>query len=242
MHSYLDMSMMIVIGTAVLLLLFILISFILSSHRCSVLEKEHARFKADTEEIIKSLKELNDRYAAQLENIERKSKVSETSIQYLTGKLQDITDRQNDIRSNFDNINVKLEQQKKEFENNSVENQPIILAKRLLAQGMSINEVIARTSLPSYEVEMLAKVHNLSASAVSAATSDINTVSSAPASKQTRSVEDEVNAQRAAFNQQMGNNAFNTQTSSPRPAHHVASMKARDAYGMGTRSALRRQR
>lgn len=240
MHSYLDMSMMIVISTAVVLLLFILISFILTSHRCSVLEKENAKLKATTEEALKALKELTDKHEEQLETFERKSKVSESSIQYLTGKLQDITDKQKDINSHFDNINVKLEQQKKEFENNSVENQPIILAKRLLAQGMSINEVIARTSLPSYEVEMLAKVHNLSAPAPSVAPSDQN---SAPAdsSRNTRSIEDEVNAQRAKFSQQ-ANNALNEQTQEPRPTHHVASMKARDAYGIGTRSALRRPR
>lgn len=240
MHSYLDMSMMIVISTAVVLLLFILISFILTSHRCSVLEKENAKLKATTEEALKALKELTDKHEEQLETFERKSKVSESSIQYLTGKLQDITDKQKDINSHFDNINVKLEQQKKEFENNSVENQPIILAKRLLAQGMSINEVIARTSLPSYEVEMLAKVHNLSAPAPSVASSDQN---SAPAdsSRNTRSIEDEVNAQRAKFSQQ-ANNALNEQTQEPRPTHHVASMKARDAYGIGTRSALRRPR
>lgn len=240
MHSYLDMSMMIVISTAVVLLLFILISFILTSHRCSVLERENAKLKATTEEALKALNELTAKHEEQLESFERKAKVSESSIQYLTGKLQDITDKQKDINSHFDNINVKLEQQKKEFENNSVENQPIILAKRLLAQGMSINEVIARTSLPSYEVEMLAKVHNLSAPAPSVAPSNLD---SAPteASRNTRSIEDEVNAQRAKFSQQ-ANNALNEQTPTSRPTHHVASMKARDAYGIGTRSALRRPR
>lgn len=241
MHSYLDMSMMIVIGTAVVLLLFILISFILTSHRCSVLEKENAKLKASTDEALKLLKELTDKHSEQIETFERKSKVAESSIQYLTGKLQDITDRENEIKSHFDSLNVKLEQQKKEFENNSVENQPIILAKRLLAQGMSINEVIAKTSLPSYEVEMLAKVHNLSAPPPSVASS-LNTAPVSESSGNGRSVEDEVNAQRAMFNQQASNNAFNEKGPSSRPVHHIASMKARDAYGMGTRSALRRPR
>lgn len=113
MHSYLDMSMMIVISTAVVLLLFILVSFILTSHRCSVLEKENAKLKATTEEALKALKELTDKQEEQIQDFERKAKVSESSIQYLTGKLQDITDKQNDIKTRFDNLNVKLEQQKK---------------------------------------------------------------------------------------------------------------------------------
>lgn len=241
MHSYLDMSMMIVISTAVVLLLFILVSFILTSHRCSLLEKENAKLKATTEDALKALKELTDKHEEQIQAFERKTKVSESSIQYLTGKLQDITDRQNDINTHFDNLNVKLEQQKKEFENNSVENQPIILAKRLLAQGMSINEVIARTSLPSYEVEMLAKVHNLQSPTPSVASSGLNTAPAQP-SGNTRSIEDEVNEQRAKFTQQAINSALNEPGTNPRPAHHVASLKARDAYGMGTRSALRRPR
>ena len=120
MHSYLDMSMMIVISTAVVLLLFILISFILTSHRCSVLEKENYKLKATTEEALKALKELTAKHEEQIQAFERKAKVSESSIQYLTGKLQDITDKQNDINAHFDNLNVKIEQQKKEFENNSV--------------------------------------------------------------------------------------------------------------------------
>lgn len=241
MHSYLDMSMMIVISTAVVLLLFILVSFILTSHRCSVLEKENAKLKATAEEALKALKELTDKHEEQIQAFERKAKVSESSIQYLTGKLQDITDKQNDINTRFDNLNVKLEQQKKEFENNSVENQPIILAKRLLAQGMSINEVIARTSLPSYEVEMLAKVHNFQSPPPSVVASGLNT---APAQSADipRSIEDEVNAQRAKFAQQAINTALNEQGTNPRSTHHVASMKARDAYGIGNRSALRRPR
>ena len=63
MHSYLDMSMMIVISTAVVLLLFILVSFILTSHRCSVLEKENAKLKATAEEVLKSLQiNMKNRY------------------------------------------------------------------------------------------------------------------------------------------------------------------------------------
>ena len=56
------------------------------------------------------------------------------------------------------------------------------------------------------------------------------------------SIEDEVNAQRAKFAQQTINTALNEQGTNPRATHHVASMKARDAYGIGTRSALRRPR
>mgnify|MGYP003442368166 FL=1 len=106
---------------------------------------------------------------------------------------------------------------------------------------MSINEVIARTSLPSYEVEMLAKVHNLQSPPPSVVASGLNTAPTQSADT-SRSIEDEVNAQRAKFAQQTINTALNEQGTNPRATHHVASMKARDAYGIGTRSALRRPR
>ena len=55
MQSYLDVSMTIVIATAVVLLVFILVSFILVSRRCSVIEKENSKLKADLEKALKEL-------------------------------------------------------------------------------------------------------------------------------------------------------------------------------------------
>lgn len=225
MQSYLELSMIIVIAIAVVLLLFIMISFILNSRRITRLEKENSALKVALEQSVKTLNELNSKQSTFNESVERRLKVSESSSEYLTGKLQDVLDRQRDINSSFDHINVKLEQQKKEFETKSVDNQPIVLAKRLLAEGMSISEVVSKTALPSYEVEMLAKVHNLSPETT----------------KSVRSVEDEVKAQREAFEQisAMRENA-NQKSSSTQVTHHIASMKARDAYGMGARTPLRR--
>ena len=223
MQSYLELSMIIVIAIAVVLLLFIMISFILNSRRITRLEKENSALKVALEQSVKTLNELNSKQSTFNESVERRLKVSESSSEYLTGKLQDVLDRQRDINSSFDHINVKLEQQKKEFETKSVDNQPIVLAKRLLAEGMSISEVVSKTALPSYEV--VAKVHNLSPETA----------------KSVRSVEDEVKAQREAFEQisAMRENA-NQKSSSTQVTHHIASMKARDAYGMGARTPLRR--
>ena len=228
MQSYLDVSMTIVIATAVVLLVFILVSFILVSRRCSVIEKENSKLKADLEKALKELTSKVDAQTPMVESAEKKSKVFESSLQYLTDKLQDLVDNQKNINSSFDNLSVKVEQQKKEFENNSVENQPIILAKRLLAQGMSVSEVVAKTNMPNYEVEMLAKVHNLSNIAQKA---DESVAATAPV--ETSPVQEMVASQIATASVAPKRTA---------PTHHIASMKARDAYGMGTKSALRRPR
>ena len=223
MQSYLDVSMTIVIATAVVLLVFILVSFILVSPRCSVIEKENAKLKADLEKALKELTSKVDAQTPMVESAEKKSKVFESSLQYLTDKLQDLVDNQKNINSSFDNLSVKVEQQ-----NNSVENQPIILAKRLLAQGMSVREVVAKTNMPNYEVEMLAKVHNLSNIAQKA---EESVAATAPV--ETSPVQEMVASQIATASVAPKRTA---------PTHHIASMKARDAYGMGTKSALRRPR
>ena len=120
----------------------------------------------------------------------------------------------------------------------SVENQPIILAKRLLSEGMSIDEVIAKTNLPSYEVSMLAKVHNLQArpKSIEEQAHQMTEQYQSAQVNTTSAVEDplaqavEQNEETQAFARKM------------QPTHHVANLKARDAYGIGSKSILRRPR
>ena len=233
MQSYLDVSLLIVIGIAVVLLLFILISFIITSRRCSNIERENIKLKADLEIAKKSLDELVEKYSPAIEALERKAKASDMSLQYLTDSQQELINKQKDINSSFDNLSVKVEQQKKEIQNNSVENQPIILAKRLLAEGMSVEQVIAKTGLPQYEVEMLAKVHNLSAKVAAAEKAAANATKEETKSPETALAKKEVvssdNNKVAAVGQDAG--------------HHVANLKAREAYGITTaKTGLRRQR
>lgn len=236
MQSYLDVTLIAAISTAVVLLLFILISFVITSRRCTALEKENLLLKASVDNALKSLEEQASKYTTSIEALERKMKASDMSLQYLTSSQQDIVDKQKVINTSFDNLSVKVEQQKKEIQNNSVENQPIILAKRLLAEGLSIEEVIAKTNLPQYEVEMLAKVHNLSAKVAAA---EIAAKAKA-AENQTPSL-DKVKAAPAAA-------ATAAEAPKPTPAQaapaapHVASLKAREAYGMGAKTGLRRPR
>ncbi len=236
MQSYLDVTLIAAISTAVVLLLFILISFVITSRRCTALEKENLLLKASVDNALKSLEEQASKYTTSIEALERKMKASDMSLQYLTSSQQDIVDKQKVINTSFDNLSVKVEQQKKEIQNNSVENQPIILAKRLLAEGLSVEEVIAKTNLPQYEVEMLAKVHNLSAKVAAA---EIAAKAKA-ADNQTPSL-DKVKAAPAA-------SAPAAETPKTTPAQaatatpHVASLKAREAYGMGAKTGLRRPR
>ncbi len=236
MQSYLDVTLIAAISTAVVLLLFILISFVITSRRCTALEKENLLLKESVDNALKSLEEQASKYSNSIEALERKMKASDMSLQYLTSSQQDIVDKQKVINTSFDNLSVKVEQQKKEIQNNSVENQPIILAKRLLAEGLSIEEVIAKTNLPQYEVEMLAKVHNLSAKVAAA---EIAAKAKA-AENQTPSL-DKVKAAPASA-------ATAAEAPKPTPAQaapaapHVASLKAREAYGMGAKTGLRRPR
>ncbi len=238
MQTYLDVTLIAAISTAVVLLLFILISFVITSRRCGALEKENLLLKESVDNALKSLEEQSAKYSTSIEALERKIKASDMSLQYLTSSQQDLVDKQKVINTSFDNLSVKVEQQKKEIQNNSVENQPIILAKRLLAEGMSIEEVIAKTNLPQYEVEMLAKVHNLSAKVAAA---EIAAKAKA-AENQTPSL-DKVKAAASQAPAKTAPEQPKTATAQSSPAApHVASMKAREAYGMGAKTGLRRPR
>ena len=237
MQSYLDVTLIAAISTAVVLLLFILISFLITSRRCSALEKENLLLKESVENALKSLEEQATKYSSSIEALERKMKASDMSLQYLTTSQQDIVDKQKVINTSFDNLSVKVEQQKKEIQNNSVENQPIILAKRLLAEGLSIEEVIAKTNLPQYEVEMLAKVHNLSAKVAAA---EIAAKAKA-AENQTPSL-DKVKVSDAVPAKSAAETPQTAPVQAAPSAPHVASLKAREAYGMGAKTGLRRPR
>ncbi|MGN0915998.1 MAG: hypothetical protein ACI4NE_06570 [Succinivibrio sp.] len=228
MQSYLDVSMLIVIGTAVVLLLFILISFILLSRRNSYLENLLVSLRTDYDKKVALLDETKKQLDTLNDSYERRMKASERSLHYVSDTLQDLIDKQRRMDTSFDDLTSKIERQKKEFENNSVENQPIILAKRLLSEGYSVAEVVDKTSLPSYEVEMLSKVHKLS--------SAIRTPSE-PA----RSVEEEARLKTEEFtSSKSADNSMTVASGAARSVHHVASQKAREAYGIS--KPLRRPR
>jgi chromosome segregation ATPase len=228
MQSFLDVSLIAVFGTAVLLLLFILISYLICSHRVSSLEKENAKLKEHIDATLKALSEQSIKHTQDLASLERKVKAANQSVQYLTDTQQDIFNRQKVLNTSFDDLQLKVEQQKKQFENNSVENQPIILAKRLLAEGMSVVEVAKKTSMPTYEVEMLAKVNNFSRKSAS-----LKLESSAL----DKNIDEPVKVVPSKEESPVIANARASLAS-----HQVASMKARDAYGIPSKSNLRRPR
>ena len=84
MQSYLDVTLIAAISTAVVLLLFILISFVITSRRCTALEKENLLLKASVDNALKFLEEQASKYTTSIEAIERKMKASDMSLQYLT--------------------------------------------------------------------------------------------------------------------------------------------------------------
>ncbi len=237
MQSYLDVSLIIAISIAVVLLLLILVSFIITSRRINSIEKENTSLKTSLAEALKKVEELSTKNAEAIDGLERKAKASDMSLKYLTTSQQEIVDKQKVINNSFDNLSVKVEQQKKEIQNNSVENQPIILAKRLLAEGMSIEQVIAKTSLPQYEVEMLAKVHNLSAKVAAAEKAS---------EQKEKSLEGKETLKEAVRKAPPKEEAAPSKPAAVKAAApkapHVASMKAREAYGMGAKTSLRRPR
>ena len=121
MQTYLDVTLIAAISTAVVLLLFILISFVITSRRCGALEKENLLLKESVDNALISLEEQSVKYSTSIEALERKIKASDMSLQYLTSSQQDLVDKQKVINTSFDNLSVKVEQQKKEIQNNSVE-------------------------------------------------------------------------------------------------------------------------
>ncbi len=239
MQTYLDVSLIIAIVIAVVLLFMIIISFVMLNARVKKLTIENTSLKETLLKEVTALKTAHENYEKNMESLERKIKASDMSLQYLTNTQQDLVDKQKVINSSFDNLSVKVEQQKKEIEDKTVENQPIILAKRLLAEGLSLDEVVKKTNLPQYEVEMLAKVHRLTEKLEKNELPKSNAPTLTIDNENTRVTQEPPKEATVAPIEPQAKPPVKT---TPSKTPHVANLKAREAYGIGAKTGLRRPR
>jgi hypothetical protein len=240
MQSYLDVSLILVMAVAVFILTLMLIFFLTLSRRIKKLTLENQKLKNALDKEIIENKTRNEDYLKNIENLDRKIRASDLSLQYLSSNQQDLVDRQKMINSSFDNLSVKVEQQKKEIEDKTTENQPIIVAKRYLAEGMSIEEVVKKTGIPQYEVEMLAKVHRLTEKLEKNELPQSESAAKVKSTENTKIIETPV----APSNRNTVEPAAEPPKVKPQstPQSHVASLKAREAYGIASKNGLRRPR
>ena len=147
LQSYLDLSLLSVIGGAVVLLILILVSFILTSRRCGTMENTLLELK----KAFADLKAQQSRIEEAVIAIERKGQAQDRTVSYLTDTRQSLDDKIAEVEKVLDNLSSKLEQQNKVIAENNTQTQPINEAARMLRRGASMEEVIAKTGLPRNE-------------------------------------------------------------------------------------------
>lgn len=144
-----------------------------------------------------------DELTTHVQTLTRRTAAHDKSIKFLTDNTEELVDQQQEFSSQMDEMNVRQDQFKNILDQNIPENQSTLDATRLLRQGMSVDEVAEKTKLPKYEVEMLNAVHGQHDQ------QPIKSTRAAPASK-----------------------AENVETEMQKSGH-VASLRARNAYGIG---------
>lgn len=233
MHSYIDVSMVLIFSCVIALLVLILVSFILSVRRARAVEKRLDTLEARLSEIS----ELSEKAAQAQSGYETRIKVLERTSQYFTDHAQHSEDVQkaydvsvNSLKAqvkaldkNIKELREDLEKTKESCEKVQVkpsaadeqagrkdnvihQHAPLTSeqsAREMLRQGLDEQEVVLRTGLPAGEVDMISKMLQ----------PDLNDT---------------------ALPDNSLKNARAARTSESRP-HMVASLKARNAYGMSLR-------
>ncbi len=232
MHSYIDVSMVMIFSSVLALLILILISFIISSRSVKALEKRLDKVDAQLSELSNLIEKANEGQSS----FDSRIKVLERSLQYFTDHAQHSIDVQkaydvsiNSLNAQFNALNKEvneLKQQLKKKQQPPVQGKSINdgeyvkaenitpvqnnlqsseqSARELLRQGIDEKEVVSRTGLPAGEVDMISKMLQ-------------------PALNDTRSTDTDFRKVRAEVTLE-----------SAKP-HMVASLKARNAYGMSLR-------
>lgn len=222
MQSFLDVSLLAVTGGALLLLVLLLVSFLILNRRCEALDKRITEQDAEITKLQEQLKTANN----SVEAFERRLKISDQTVAYLSDHAQRLEDSLkasgesiDSLKSEIVAMKARLDEKVKHLEDTRPENSPVIEARQLLREGMDPAEVASRTGLSATEVEVIAKVIP-KAQALRQASAVKNTV--------------ELGESDTTVN---GSNGV-TEVDAVPARHHVASLRARNAYGM----SLHRQR
>ncbi len=231
MQSYLDLSLLAVIGGAVLLLILILVSFLISNKRSNQLEAQIGELLGKAESDAAEISRLKDMLALS----ERKLSALERTANSLTDANSRLEEKLSGCQGEIDKLSSKIEQQNRVINENTAETQPIYEAARMLRRGATMDEVVAKTKLPRTELEMLSSVHGIG----------VKTNPPGGAAKNTAQGTQAQNL-RTAVRPQDAQAAEPAQPQVPITATHVASLRARNAYGMPQKgeggASLRRPR
>ena len=224
MESFVDLLLIAIASGAAVLLLLILVSFLLSQRRIGYLETK-----------IEELKDANtiqnntiDSLTKELSSLNQKLSNTQKTVSYLAKNQEDIIDRQDEFKSNLVKLDVKQEEQQQQIIQNVPENQPILEATSLIKQGLSKEEVAARTNLSQTELEMLYAV-----------TKKPFAKESAPMPQDIKEQESSKMVNNDAVHLEMHDDLSISQRSND---HRVANFKARNAYGMGAKSLISKNR
>lgn len=224
MESFVDLLLISIASGAAVLLLLILVSFLLCQRRIGYLEAK-----------IDELKDANniqnntiDSLTKELSSLNQKLSNTQKTVSYLAKNQEDIIDRQEEFKSNLVKLDVKQEEQQQQIIQNVPENQPILEATSLIKQGLSKEEVAARTNLSQTELEMLYAVTKKPFVKESTTMSQVT--------KEPSSSED---ISHDAVHLEMHDDLSISQRTND---HRVANFKARNAYGMGAKSLISRNR
>lgn len=216
MQSFLDVSLLAVTGGALLLLVLLLASFLILNRRCESLEKRISDQNAEITKLSETLKISQE----SCEALERRVKVADQTTAYLSDhaqKLDDLIGEEHsaleDLKSELIALRARLDEKVKHLVETRPENSPVIEARQLLREGMAPAEVASRTGLSSTEIEVIAKV-----------------IPRAQALKQAAAVT-AGNVAGSAGDDGAGAVA-GTEVEAEPVRHHVASLRARNAYGI----------
>ncbi len=212
--------MLLVIAIAVVLLALLLASFILTSRRTAALERACAALSGKVKQASDAIAELK----AATDPLSQRIKISEQSSTYLSDHAQKLDDtleelskKVSSLEGDLGDLKARFSRKVEDLEKTRPEGAPIAEARQMLRDGEEISEISKRTSLPPSEIEMIAKVARIKPKASEAKESPAPN----PAMLVTRD-----------------------EAPSPavEPVRHIASLRARNAYGIGQRPGLRRTR
>lgn len=202
-----------------LLLVLLLVSFLILNRRCESLDKRLSEQDAEITQLKEQLQAVNDN----VEAFERRLKISDQTVAYLSDHAQRLEDSIKASDESIDSfkseivaLKARLDEKVKHLEDTRPENSPVIEARQLLREGMDPAEVASRTGLSATEVEVIAKV-----------------IPKAQALRQASAAQNSVEVRESSLTvsgEASGSGVTEVEATPAR--HHVASLRARNAYGI----------
>lgn len=213
--------MLLVIAIAVVLLALLLASFILTSRRAASLERQVSELSSVLKQVTAGLDEIK----SSVDPLAQRVKISEQSSTYLSDHAQKLDDtleglsrKISTLEGDLGDLKARFSRKVEDLEKTRPEGAPIAEARQMLRDGEDISEISRRTSLPPSEIEMIAKVARIKPKGEDPAQA-AQEPRKAPAPRPAPAASDD-----------------------PEAPRHIASLRARNAYGIGQRPGLRRTR